>query len=109
MKAAIVLIGVSLSAVAGAQVRGAAQPSTLPAQNIAGNVRMEDPQIAQLKKQVAEIRQQLADIKEKNSQLSYCVSHLQHEVDALKHPKPSKDDDGVTIQPPQGIGVTGCD
>lgn len=105
MKAALVLIGLSLSAVASAQVRTVQTPAS-PPQTFAGNIRTEDPQIALLKKQVAEIKQQLSDVQQKNAELSYCLHELKKDLDEMKHP--NSYDDAVVVASPKSIYATEC-
>ncbi|GAB3359273.1 hypothetical protein [Lysobacter tyrosinilyticus] len=100
MRAAVLLVGISLAAVAGAQVRTNPQKTSLPP---AGSFRVEDAQIALLKKQMAEIKQQVLELQEKNGVLSHCLHELRDDVKRLKNPQLAQLDDEVTVGKPMSL------
>jgi hypothetical protein len=111
MKAAVVLVGMSLALAAVAavgQVRTQAQPSTPPSPSVARGVHLEDPQITQIKRQLAEMRQDIADLQKKNSDLDHCLRELRERVRLLDTPGAQYDDD-VTVGKPTNLMAPKCD
>ena len=109
MKAAVVLLGISLSLAAVAQVRTTnPQPTAPPSQAVARGIQLEDPQITQLRKQIAEMRHDIAELRKQNAGLVACTQELRHDVVELQLPKPAVDYDGVAVPPSQGIGTNNC-
>ena len=109
MKFAMLLVGLSFTVAAGAQVRMNAEPPAPAAGlNAPRNTSLADPQIAQLKQQVAELKQlqleqkkQLVELAEKNLKLAACLNVLKAEVASLK----KAPGESVAVPMPQTLGA----